>query len=187
MVLEEGGPCISVYKHKGQRNAELCGLEISHRWYAGPTCKKCYERAGRTGVKQQRRGASEEEEASGGDFLLTVLKVSGVRCAAHPTSAPLPPPLAAHSDSHVVFLCRTSAIPRAFFDRSNPPPETDDDEEELQYDIYGWYKFEDKDAEGVRRLDRQWVAMEGAAAAEGWDEGFEAFNKKCKDKLEEMT
>ena len=140
-MLEEGGPCISVYKHKGQRNAELCGLEISHRWYAGPTCKKCYERAGRTGVKQQRRGASEEEEASGGDFLLTVLKVSGVRCAAHPTSAPLPPPLAAHSDSHVVFLCRTSAIPRAFFDRSNPPPETDDDEEELQYDIYGWYSI----------------------------------------------
>ena len=55
---------------------------------------------------------------------------------------------------------RLSVIPRALVDRSNPPPESDDDEgdECLEYDVYGWFKFE-SDADGVQRLDRQWVPL----------------------------
>ena len=55
-------------------------------------------------------------------------------------------------------------------DRSNPPPDSDDDEgdECIEYDVYGWFKFE-SDAEGVRRLDRQWVPLHDLQQAEGWE------------------
>ena len=87
MVLKEGGPCVG----KPRTGNGLCGKVESHVWYAGPMCKACYERR-RTaqGSKRPRGGASEEaeEEASGGDNLLEVIKVSGCRSA-----APCPPPL----------------------------------------------------------------------------------------------
>ena len=65
---------------------------------------------------------------------------------------------------------RLSVIPRALVDRSNPPPESDDDEgdECLEYDVYGWFKFE-SDADGVQRLDRQWVPLHDLEQAEGYN------------------
>ena len=72
---------------------------------------------------------------------------------------------------------RLSPIPTDYRDRSNPPPESDDDDEELEYDIYGWFRF-DSDAEGVRRLDRQWVPLALAAAGEDWEEKVQAFETK---------
>jgi len=74
---------------------------------------------------------------------------------------------------------RTSRIPRKLVDRGNPPPDSDDEEEEgqLEYDIYGWFNF-DSDAPGVKRLDRQWVALELAAQAEGWLDEVEAFEQR---------
>ena len=72
---------------------------------------------------------------------------------------------------------RSSSIPAALVDRSNPPPDTDDEEEALAYDCYGWFKFE-SDAEGVRRLDRQWVALEAAAAADGWEDALAVYEAK---------
>ena len=74
-------------------------------------------------------------------------------------------------------LRRLSAIPRSYLERSNPPESDDDDEPE--YDIYGWFNF-DADAEGVKRLDRQWVPLPFAVEAEGWEEALKAF----KDKLQ---
>ena len=57
---------------------------------------------------------------------------------------------------------RFSAIPSLWKDRSNPPPDdssdSDNDDCELEYDVYGWFNFDD-DKEGVRRLDRQWVLL----------------------------
>ena len=48
-------------------------------------------------------------------------------------------------------------------DRSNPPPDdssdSDNDDCELEYDVYGWFNFDD-DKEGVRRLDRQYSVHE---------------------------
>ena len=55
-------------------------------------------------------------------------------------------------------------------DRSNPPRDSDDDEgdECIEYDVYGWFKFE-SDAHGVQRLDRQWVPLHDLEQAEGWE------------------
>ena len=88
MVLKEGGPCVGKLKAGG-----TCGKSEAHIWYAGPICKACYERRQRAlqGSKRPRVGASEaaEEEASGGDNLLEVRKISGCRCAAPlPSAAP---------------------------------------------------------------------------------------------------
>ena len=74
---------------------------------------------------------------------------------------------------------RLSAIARSFVERSNPPDS--DDEEEPEYDIYGWYNF-DSDAQGVKRLDRQWVPLPFAVEAEGWEEALEAFKEKLQIK-----
>ena len=72
---------------------------------------------------------------------------------------------------------RLSAIARSFVERSNPPDS--DDEDDPEYDIYGWYNFE-SDADGVKRLDRQWVPLALAVEAEGWEDALKAF----KDKLQ---
>ena len=55
-----------------------------------------------------------------------------------------------------------AAIPSRFLDRSNPVA---DDAKKLEYDVYGWFKF-DTDAPGVRRLDRQWLPVEALAGAD---------------------
>ena len=72
---------------------------------------------------------------------------------------------------------RLSTIASTLIERANPPPESDDEEEELQYDIYGWFNYE-TDAPGVKRLDRQWVALELAASAEGWEDAVKAYEQK---------
>ena len=52
------------------------------------------------------------------------------------------------------------------FPGGHPPPESSDDSaDDLEYDIYGWFNFE-ADAEGVQRLDRKWVPLAAAAAAD---------------------
>ena len=80
---------------------------------------------------------------------------------------------------------RFSAIPSLWKDRSNPPlddsSDSDNDDCELEYDVYGWFNFDD-DKEGVRRLDRQWVPLGLAAAAEGWEDALEAFKEKVQTK-----
>ena len=44
-------------------------------------------------------------------------------------------------------------MPRTSRGRSNPVVE-----KELEYEIYGWFRFED-DAEDVKRLGRRWVPV----------------------------
>ena len=51
--------------------------------------------------------------------------------------------------------------------RSNPVAIED---EALEYDVYGWFNFDGVDAEGVRRLGRQWVPVEAIAAVSEWSE-----------------
>ena len=176
MVLKEGGPCVGVLKAGG-----TCGKTQAHIWYGGPLCKACYERRHRAlQGKRPRVGASEaaEEEASGGDNLLEVIKVSGCRSrrpsALRRSLGPTLPLTRAPPIAH-----RLSAIAPSFLERSNPP-ESDDDEEP-EYDIYGWFNFE-SDAPGVKRLDRQWVQLPLAVEAEGWEEALEAFKEKVQIK-----
>ena len=92
MVLKEGGPCIRICPAKGARPEGECGKVQSHAWYAGPTCKSCYERLSRGSGGKRRRDDAPDEEAddiSGGDNLLEVLKISAARCVQPPR--PLPP------------------------------------------------------------------------------------------------
>ena len=99
-----GGTCVAVYKRRGARAPSPCGAEEAHVWYAGPTCKSCYERQGRQNAKSKRGAAREEvEEASGGDILVEVLKVCGSRCAHQPRACP--PDLTEHAPSLPAPLC----------------------------------------------------------------------------------
>ena len=47
------------------------------------------------------------------------------------------------------------------------------------YDTYGWFNF-DSDAEGVRRLDRQWVSAHALALVDagGWKAAVDVWHKK---------
>jgi hypothetical protein len=73
-------------------------------------------------------------------------------------------------------------------DRSNPPPESDGDEgdECVEYDVYGWFKFE-SDADGVRRLDRQWVPLHDLEQAEGWKAAVLKLEEKLKKASSDLT
>ena len=76
-------------KRRGQSVVAVCGDTISGAWYAGPTCKTCYERGVRAKnrAKKQKRNQTEEDEVDmTGDIVLKVLKISGSRCA-HSNSA----------------------------------------------------------------------------------------------------
>lgn len=94
-------------------------------------------------------------------------------------------------DQSQLAACRVrrfSAIPSLSKDRSNPPPDSsdsDNDDCELEYDVYGWFNFDD-DKEGVRRLDRQWVLLGAAAAASGWEDAVQAYEEKINKKKQEL-
>ena len=50
-----------------------------------------------------------------------------------------------------------------------------DEEKKLEYDVYGWWRFED-DATGVRRLGRQWTSIEEVAMLiPGWGDEADEF------------
>ena len=51
-------------KRRGQSAVGVCGDTISGAWYAGPTCKTCYERGVRAKnrAKKQKRNQTEEDE-----------------------------------------------------------------------------------------------------------------------------
>ena len=85
-----------------------------------------------------------------------------------------------------VGVHRLSAIPRTLVDRSNPPPESDDDEGEecIEYDVYGWFKLKfESDADGVRRLDRQWVPLHDLEQADGWEAAVLKLHEKLGSSL----
>ena len=62
--------------------------------------------------------------------------------------------------------------------RSNPVAIED---EALEYDVYGWFNFDGVDADGVRRLGRQWVPVEGIAAVPDWSEKEDAFDDRVRE------
>jgi len=64
-------------------------------------------------------------------------------------------------------------MPRTSRGRSNPVVE-----KELEYEIYGWFRFED-DAEDVKRLGRQWVPVAMLAErVEDWEDELEKFEEE---------
>ena len=94
MVLKpspSGEPCAALNKRKG-KGSMPCNAELSHAWYAGPTCKNCYLRASTAGRNKNQKAddISGGDDVSGGDILLEVLKVCGSRCAPAPPDPPFP-------------------------------------------------------------------------------------------------
>ena len=81
--------------------------------------------------------------------------------------------------------CRFSLILSTLGDRSNPPPDSDDSDDDLEYDIYGWFNFE-TDAEGVQRLDRKWVPLAAAAAAEDFSDALDAYEERLEAKKKDF-
>ena len=81
-------------------------------------------------------------------------------------------PAAHHVSFRVPAARRTcGAIPATVLEQRVPVPE---DEEELEFDVYGRYKFEHEPA-GVDALGRAWVPVEVIAAAENWEDEEAAF------------
>ena len=66
-----------------------------------------------------------------------------------------------------------------------PPPDSDDSDDDLEYDIYGWFNFE-TDAEGVQRLDRKWVPLAAAAAAEDFSDALDAYEERLEAKKKDF-
>ena len=80
---------------------------------------------------------------------------------------------------------RESAIPKTLRERSNPPDDSEDEEDiEIEYDVYGWFRFEE-DKEEVKRLDRQWVPIHLAATAAEFAEKVEEFEERLVDTRKE--
>ena len=196
MGVAVGGPCVGLKKHQGAQvePPQLCAAVTSHKWYSGPTCKNCYERNKTAGRKRPKMARTEDAPAeSGGNIPLVCLRVSAARCALPPVAPALSPPACiangrASPATCSVGLHRLSVIPRALVDRSNPPPESDDDEGDgcLEYDVYGWFKFE-SDADGVQRLDRQWVPLHDLEQAEGWKAAVLKLEEKLKKASSALT
>ena len=58
-------------------------------------------------------------------------------------------------------------------------------DDDLEYDIYGWFNFE-TDAEGVQRLDRKWVPLAAAAAAEDFSDALDAYEARLEAKKKDF-
>ena len=100
MVLQDGGPCIALKRVKnkdtGVTSMVLCGKTRDHLFYAGPTCKGCYEIANRkkrkiegvaTGVPVDLEAVQEESQ----ETLVEIEEIYGSRCARARTRHPACP------------------------------------------------------------------------------------------------
>ena len=160
----QGGPCTVMRKRRGQSAVGVCGDTISGAWYAGPTCKACYER----GVRAKNRAKKQKRNRDRGrrgrhDRRHCAESAQDKRLSVRALElAPQGPGRTELTVDRIPRRCRFSLIPSTLGDRSNPPPDSDDSDDDLEYDIYGWFNFE-TDAEGVKRLDRKWVPLAAAA------------------------
>ena len=75
-------------------------------------------------------------------------------------------------------LCVAGLHQRRAASSSAPTPSTTTTRLSSTYEVYGWWRFEGKDAEGVRRLGRQWVSIEELALVEDWEERVEEFEAR---------
>ena len=107
MVLGPGGPCTAMRRRKGCRGeASVCNDTMSHAWYAGPTCKACYDREKAAQSQQKKRVHNEgAEDESGGDNVLEVIKISGSRCASARTPRPSFTSLSLRRRARAQILC----------------------------------------------------------------------------------
>ena len=87
-------------------------------------------------------------------------------------------PTSAHARAVVPCARRNARDPEDEDEASNPVLEED---EELEYLVYGWFKFKLTDAENVKRLGRQWVPVEGMSGVPLWSEKEDKFDARVRD------
>ena len=90
MPLKPGGPCVALLRPTGAQGAPTeCGKTQAHLWYAGPTCKSCYEKKKRKRDAPADVPCPDEEDQPAGDTLLEIIKIYQIRRA--PLALPLLP------------------------------------------------------------------------------------------------
>lgn len=160
-----------------------CSSDQSTIWYGkkgSKYCKHCYDTIPNKKKRTRSVLEEEEEENPAGDVLVEIKSIYGLRRV--PALEPAPPhvhaPFSNHSPRVPVRCGRFCKQPRCPKERSNPVAEED---KTLEYDVYGWWRFED-DATGVRRLGRQWTPIEEVAAvAGGWSDEADALDEAVVD------
>jgi hypothetical protein len=199
MVLNEGGPCIVLKKNKVSGAMEVCGKTRDHLWYAGPSCKGCYEKANRkkrkqgevaTGVPMDLEDVLEENQ----ETLVAIEEIYGSRCPATPSPSPTPF-LCAQATAHCLLLTRAlllvrltqphrfSKIPRERRERRNP---LEADEKVLEYDIYGQFEYERENGKkGKAEWGRRWCQVSECAGVEDWGDNLKAYEMELKSLREE--
>ena len=205
MVLKDGGPCIALKKPaRGSGPGAalvLCGKTSDHLWYAGPTCKGCYEKKNRkrkgaegvaTGIPIDPESLQEESQ----ETLVEIEAVYASRCAPracctgleHPSPWPPVPccpvpnvPLSHPHDPRT--LRRFSKVPLDRRERRNP---IEEDEEELMYDVYGKFEYERENGKMAKaEWGRRWCGVYECAEVDDWKDKLEAYEVKLKAKREE--
>ena len=75
-----------------------------------------------------------------------------------------------------VHVCRTSRKPRTQLACEQPI-----DEHQLEYEVHGWFKWDGVDAEGVKRLGRQWVPVEQICLLQEWGSEEDEFDTRVRN------
>ena len=186
MVLKDGGPCIALKKDKETGNMVTCGKVQHHLWYAGPTCKGCYEAASRKKQKVEPFGMAtgvaidpEVMQEESQETLVEIEEIYGSRCArAQTTHNPAPaqpvPPLGSYTPvSRLIPLRRLSRIPRERRERRNA---LEPEEKQLEYDVYGKFEFERENGKMAKaEWGRRWCTVGECSAVEDWVDSLKTF------------
>ena len=204
MTLGPGGPCVALKKDKSSGNMMVCGKVQDHLWYAGPTCKGCYEKGQRskkrnseqmaTGVPIDMEAVQEESQ----ETLVEIEEIYAARCVARAFSnrgiklSPLQPQPTRHTilpDCAVALThsfdltCRLSKIPRERRERRNA---LEENEKELEYNVYGKFEFELPSGKKAKaEWGRRWCTVMELAEVDGWADDVKTFEAELKAKGEE--
>ena len=68
--------------------------------------------------------------------------------------------------------------------RSNPDYPVPQEKRELEYLVYGRFKFKETDADGVERLGTEWVKVDQMAADPNWGEKEDEFDDLVREERE---
>ena len=168
----------------------------SHQWALKTYGDRCGVKICRTCDRKRKKISSpstskkrgfeedEEEDILAGDTLVEIIEIYQIRCASLPVarahaSPSLRPLIFLPRDCCArVRVCdvrnRIAKPPRGMVARSNPVPA--EQKKNLEYFVYGRFRFDETDAEGVDRLGMQWVPVEGMGSDPEWGDKEDEFD-----------
>ena len=201
MVLKDGGPCIAFRKDKETGNMVVCGKVRAHIFYAGPTCKDCYDKETRR--KRQSEGAvpsgvlvdMEALQEESQETLVEIEEIYASRCVRartrdpQPSVTPQPSVLAAllaHTQLALTFASdppcahghRLSKIPRERRERRDA---LEDDEKALEYDVYGKFEYDRGNGKKSKpEWGRRWCSIGECAQVDDWVDSLKTYEIELK-------